>query len=421
MKISIHTLGTRGDVQPYLALALALIRAGHQVLLAAPQQFAGLIEGQGVPFAPLPAGFLDLLDTPQGKAAIARGRGFSGGLKLLKHVRPLMRELFDAEWRAAAGFSPDLIVHHPKSLASPHMAEKLGVEALLASPLPGFTPTAAFPSPLLPFRTLGPLNRASHRLAIQGGQTLFRRAIAQWRASVLGLDGAGAGRAPVRTLYAYSPAVLPRPADWSDDVCVSGYWVLDAPWAPPADLAAFLSAGDRPVYVGFGSMPGIDPRELTETVAAALARAGRRGVLATGGGALTPIAAGPHVHFIDAAPHTALLPLMSAALHHGGAGTTGASLSAGLPTIVCPFMGDQPFWARRVHDLGAGPAPLDRRRLTADALARAFDAAAQPGMARAAGRLAGRIAQEDELATAVGFIEGAPRRSGERRQGAAPR
>lgn len=302
MKISINTLGTRGDVQPYLALALALMRSGHAVMLAGPQQFAGFVESRGAPFTALPAGFLDLLETPQGKAAIAGGRAFSGGLKLLKDVRPLMRELFDAEWRAAAAFSPDLIVHHPKSLASPHIAEKLGLETILASPLPGFTPTSAFPSPLLPFRSLGPLNRASHRLAMQGGQTLFRRTIAGWRAAALGLDGAGAGRAPVRTLYAYSPAVLPRPADWPADVCVSGYWPLDEPWAPPADLAAFLRAGDKPVYVGFGSMPGVDPHRLTEMVVEALAKAGRRGVLATGGGALARLGAGAHVHFIEGAP-----------------------------------------------------------------------------------------------------------------------
>lgn len=101
---------------------------------------------------------------------------------------------------------------------------------------------------------------------------------------------------------------------------------------------------------------------------------------------------------------------MSAALHHGGAGTTGASLSAGLPTIVCPFMGDQPFWARRVHELGVGPAPLDRRRLSVGALGRAFEAAAQPAMAQAAARMAGRIAEDYGLAAAVGVIESAPLR-----------
>src|SRR5690606_7322177 len=125
-------------------------------------------------------------------------------------------------------------------------------------------------------------------------------------------------------------------------------------------LAAFLASGSRPVYVGFGSMPGLDPHKLARVVADGLAAAGKRGILATGGGALELADPPPHVHMIASAPHAALFPHVSGALHHGGAGTTGASLRAGLPTIVCPYFGDQPFWGRRVADLGAGPQPLDR-------------------------------------------------------------
>lgn len=405
MRISIHTLGTRGDVQPYLALALALKQRGHDVILAAPEQFAAWVGSHGVECASLPAEFLDLLDSPVAKEAIAGGRGFSAGFKLIKHVRPLMRSVFDAEWDAARTFRPDLVVHHPKSLAAPHIAEKLGARLALASPLPGFTPTSAFPSPMIGVSSLGPLNKLSHTLMIEAGGLLFGPDVADWRQAALGLPRRSLRKGLSPTLYAFSEAVVRRPADWGRDVCVSGYWFLDEDWSPTAELDAFLRAGEKPIYVGFGSMPGLSPHVLTEQIVTALARCGRRGVLALGGGALSKEFQAPHVQFIESAPHNRLLPLMSAALHHGGAGTTGAALRAGLPSLLCPIMGDQPFWARRVSALGVGPPALDRRRLDADALTRAFDATEDEALRRRAQAIGERIAGEDGPAKAIAFIE----------------
>lgn len=407
MRVLIHALGSRGDVQPYLALALGLLGRGHEAELAAPEPFASFVAERNVPFAPLPGEFLALLDSPEGKAAVAGGQGFGAGLKLLKRVRPLMRRLLDDEWAAARRFGPDILVHHPKSLAAPHIAERLGIPAVLASPLPGFTPTAAFPSPLIPVASLGPLNRASHQLAMKGGAALFGRTLSEWRRRSLGLEGRRARLASRPVLYAYSRHVVPAPPDWGEDALVSGYWFLDDPgdWRPSPALARFLAAGDKPVYVGFGSMPGLDPDRLARLAVEALARAGKRGLLATGGGALALSDAPPHVHVVSGAPHDRLFPRMSAALHHGGAGTTGASLRAGLPTMICPFFGDQRFWGRRVAALGAGPAPLDRRRLTVEALAAAFRATDDPAMRRRAGEIGAGIARENGVAAAVTFLE----------------
>ncbi len=130
MRVAIETLGTRGDVQPYIALALGLRNSGHDVQLAAPVQFSDMVRERNIAFAPLPGEFLELMDTPEGKAAIAGGRGFSAGFKLLKYVRPMMRGLLDAEWAAVRAFAPDAIIYHPKSIASPHMAGKLGIPAI---------------------------------------------------------------------------------------------------------------------------------------------------------------------------------------------------------------------------------------------------------------------------------------------------
>ncbi|MCU7373289.1 glycosyltransferase [Paucibacter sp. O1-1] len=408
MRISIQTLGTRGDVQPYLALAQGLIRRGHELQLAAPAQFADLVQANGVRFASLPGEFLALLDTPEGKAAVAGGQGFSAGFKLLKQVKPLMRRLLDEEWDVARAFRPDLIVYHPKSLAAPHIAERLGIPALLASPLPGFTPTRAFASPLLPVDSLGPLNRISHLLMMRSADLLFGKMLGQWRETALGLVGRRAKVEAAATLYAYSRHVLPVPQDWdAQRVLVAGYWFLDsgADWQMPASMAQFLAAGDKPVYVGFGSMPGVDAGKLARTVIEGLALAGKRGLLASGGGALEVTEIPPHVHLIASAPHDRLFAHVSATLHHGGAGTTGAALRAGLPTLICPFFGDQPFWGRRIAALGAGPRPLDRRSLSAERLAAALSAMDDPQMRLRANAIGAKIRQEDGVGRAMDFIE----------------
>lgn len=297
MRVLIDTFGTRGDVQPYLALARGFQRAGHDARLAAPEQFASLSRELVIPFAPFPGDLIALLDTPEGKSAIAGSKGFGAGFRLLNHVRPHMRALLDAEWRAAEDVNPDVIVCHPKSLGAPHIAERLQRPCFLASPLPGFTPTSAFPSPLLPFKTLGPFNRLSHKLLARSGSALFRGLLRKWRHETLKLEQAP-DTSLRGTIYAYSKQVIPRPADWGDDVLVSGFWFLEQPeWAPDDRMAAFLGEGAPPVYVGFGSMPALRPQRLTATVVEALARTRKRGLLIMGNEALDGSVSGPHVHY----------------------------------------------------------------------------------------------------------------------------
>jgi sterol 3beta-glucosyltransferase len=410
MRIAIHTLGTRGDVQPYVALALGLKAAGHEVSLAAPAQFDSFVRGHGVEFAALPGEFLELLETPEAKAAMGSSKGFGGGFKLMKQIRPLMLRLFDQEWEAAQDFRPDVLVYHPKALVAPDIADALGCQTVLASPLPGFTPTAAFPTPLLPFASLGPLNRLSHSLMIGAGRSIFGRTLSRWRVETLRLPSRSRRHAwrGVPTLYAYSPAVVPVPRDYGPDVLVTGYWFLDesADWSPPPELASFLAAGPPPVYVGFGSMPALDPAELATTIVEVLARSGQRGVIATGWGGLAAADVPESVHVIEGAPHDRLFPLVSAVVHHSGAGTTAAGLRAGKPSVICPFFGDQPFWGRRVAELGAGPQPIARADLTVERLAAAIgEAVENPVLRTQAEALGQAIRAEDGVGAAVQFIE----------------
>lgn len=407
MRFCIHTLGTRGDMQPYLALAREMRRRGHDVMVVAPAQFTEMAATEGIEFAALPGAFLDLLESSEVKDVIGKsGAGFGAGFKLLKHYRGLMGGLLDAEWQAARAFKPDAILYHAKALGAPHIAERLGISRFLASPLPGFTPTSAFPTPVLPFANLGPLNRPSHALMIHGGNVMFSSTVGAWRREALGLPRRGKLRPTTGTLYGYSPHVLPKPPDWGADVAVTGYWFLDsAEWTPDAALAAFLAAGEAPVYVGFGSMPGVAPEILTRAVVAGLRQAGKRGLIATAGGALQREEGLADMHFIAGAPHDRLFPLMQAVMHHGGAGTTGAALRAGRPTAIVPFLGDQPFWARRIEALGVGPAALDKRRMTEDDLADAFRAMEAPAMRQRAAELGAAIRSERGVENAMDFIE----------------
>jgi sterol 3beta-glucosyltransferase len=212
----------------------------------------------------------------------------------------------------------------------------------------------------------------------------------------------------VPTLYGYSRHVLPRPADWPAEHQVTGYWFLDAPddWTPPPDLAAFLAAGEPPVYIGFGSMGSRDPGATARLAVEALARAGRRGILAAGWGGLTATDLPATIFPLGAIPHAWLFPQMAAIVHHGGAGTTAAALRAGVPSLVVPFGLDQPFWGRRVAELGVGPSPIARGALTARGLANALrDTLADGAIRHRAAALGRAISAEEGIGTAVTLIE----------------
>lgn len=404
MRVTILTIGSRGDVQPYVALGLGLQRAGHTVQLITGKDFESLVVGAGLQFAPLDVALLEMAQSTTGRAALAG----KGRLALMRQVMPMLRQMLTDAWAAAQPFQPEAVVFHPKAMAGEHIAEKLGVPAYLALGLPLYSPTRAFPSPIVPAADLGPLNPLSHRLLI--GLTLapYRGMINAWRRAQLGLGPMGAGTRVARRLYAYSAHVLPAPADWDDSTSVTGYWWLpdEAEWTPPADLAAFLEAGPPPVYIGFGSMAGTDPERTTRVVMEAVRRAGQRAVLAAGWGGLTAAETPAGVFHLPAAPHAWLFPRMAAVVHHGGAGTTGAGLRAGKPTVICPFFGDQPFWGRRVHALGAGPHPIPQKALTAENLAGAIRAAVEtPGYRQRAAALGELLRAEEGVGQAVALIE----------------
>jgi UDP:flavonoid glycosyltransferase YjiC (YdhE family) len=238
----------------------------------------------------------------------------------------------------------------------------------------------------------------------------LRRAVNQARQKVLGLPPLPFLGPPPRmfrdqpALYGFSPRVLPRPRDWNANQVITGYWFLESPgsWQPSAALAEFLGAGPPPVVVGFGSMHDPHAGELTGRVIEALTRARLRGVLLTGWGGLSNKVRSDAIYVAESVPHDWLFPRAAAVVHHGGAGTTAAALRAGVPSIVVPFMADQPFWGSRIARLGVGPRPIPRRRMSALRLANALCAATlDPEMRRRASELGEQIRAEDGVGGAV--------------------
>lgn len=423
MKALIMTLGTRGDVQPFVALASALDAAGHETVLCAPHRFADLVTGNGVTFAGVDDGPMRQLDTPAG-AGQAFGGGIRARLRLIREMPSMFEQVLADSWHVAAdgaGSGADVVIHNGQILSGQHVAEALGIPAVLGLPLPMYVPTREFPWPgqSLPFGLPGWLNRATFA-GMRLPASMFGRVIDRWRRDTLGLASRpgrhdptvrpGGGPAPV--LHAYSPAVLPRPDDWPAAAEVTGYWFLASDTRLPADVEQFLAAGPAPLFAGFGSMSGPDPQAPTRAVVRAAALTGNRLVLSAGWGGLdagtAQAAAAEHgvdLMVVADVDYRALFPRMAAIVHHGGAGTVGTAFAAGRPQVVCPFVADQPFWGRVAHARGVAPLPLPQRKLSGSALADRIAEACGPAPVAAASSLRDRIAGERGLDRAVTLVE----------------
>jgi sterol 3beta-glucosyltransferase len=414
MKITFIAPGSRGDVQPYVALGKGLKNAGHSVGILASQDFQSLISDHGLQFLDLGG---NMQDIAQGMQSLLEQGNF---LKILSSMGKTAQTLATqvAVKGLAACQGSDLIIAGLGGLfAGLALSEKLGLPFVQAYYFP-LTPTREFPNAMAPMPPGGlPVwaNRLTHTLVQQMLWQNYRSADNQARRQVLKMAPlsfrgpfAALQQEKQTILYGYSPQVIPIPKDWGDFIQVTGYWFLDPPagWQPPMDLVNFIQSGTPPVYIGFGSMVNSKAGETTDLVLKALARTGQRGVLSAGWGGLKKEALPQTVFMVDSLPFGWLFPQMAAIVHHGGAGTTSIGLWAGVPAIVTPFMGDQPFWGQRVFELGVGPRPVPLRRLTVDRLADAIQqAVSDKVMQEKATRLGKRIRAENGIARAVEVIE----------------
>jgi UDP:flavonoid glycosyltransferase YjiC (YdhE family) len=420
MRINLLIIGTRGDVQPAMALGVGLKKAGFEVQLVAFEEFRSLVGAYGLEFSPLSANVQELLNLS------ARKKIFSGTtfLELMQLFRKLFAMMFADFWQVSQN-SDLLISNAATAMAVDAVAEKLQIPHIETNVFPGW-PTRAFPSFFGPWppslgaqsrgfvgKFKGTINWFSYK-PVNWAITLgLRPIIERCRRDILGLPAKKSehlGGNPAPILAGFSEYVILRPAEWPENIHVTGYWFLDTPgFEPPPGLQAFLDAGKPPVYIGFGSMPSQNPEQVTNTVIQVLAMAGQRGILLTsqsvlGRGMVQRVSNAP-VYFVESVPHDWLLPRMAAVVHHGGAGTTGAGIRAGIPSILIPIGADQRLWAYRVEALGIGPRPIPRTRLSAERLAKAIEqAVSDPAIRQGSAALGEKVRAENGVGDAVRII-----------------
>lgn len=413
-RILLMTFGSRGDVQPYVALGHELENRGHAVTLCTASGFDDLMAG--LSYRSLSMDIEAMLHDPNVQAGMKSLRGL---VRAFRSSQAMMQQQLDEMWQAARDVAPNIIVYHPKAFPAPYFARMLDAVAIPSFLQPAFVPTGGFPNPVVRLPSLGRLgNRTTGsafiRLMRFGYGSLLdkwfpRHTDVQRMPRLDPIAGYHPGGRPVPRLHAHSACVVPGVDDWGENDHVTGYWFASktSDWRPSPDLAAFLAAGAPPIYIGFGSMPSIDGEETTRAVLKALHTTGQRAILATGWGGLSAeeMTADAQIHVLSAAPHDGLFPQCQAVVHHGGAGTTHAGLRWGRPTLVCALFGDQPFWGRQVARLGAGPAPLSLKALNANQLASALKRLEDPQIAAAAQQVGNCIAAEDGVVRAVDLIE----------------
>lgn len=413
MKITILTTGSRGDVQPFIALGQGLQQVGHQVKIATHDTFQNMVENYGLNFAMISGDVQTIMTSEAGQQMMKSKNPIQLIRRYAKMVQPLIAQGISESWTASQG--SEAIIFTAISIWGYDIAEALGIPCFFAALMPqSANPDFACPT-VPPSLHLGRLlNRLSYPLLTEAFGLVFRQPLNEFRQAQLNLPPIPFGtlyrridRASIPVLYGYSSVVVPRPANWGDRLHVTGYWFLAQPdnWQPSQSLLEFLAAGKPPVYCGFGSMSGGDSAQTTQIILDTLRQTGQRGILVSGWGGIAQANLPEDVLLLDSVPHDWLFPKMAAIIHHGGAGTTAAALRAGVPSIVVPFFGDQPFWGDRAMKLGTSPPPIPKAKLTVDRLAAAITiAVTDPEISTQAQAIAQHLRSEDGIKQAIEVI-----------------
>lgn len=442
MNVVIQVVGSRGDVQPFVALGKVLKEEyGHRVRLATHPVFQDFITENGLEFFSIGG------DPAQLMAFMVKNPGLMPGFDTLRsgdvgmrrkevgtYIKGCWRSCFESgdglgpevndntvedypnpqsgnaldQDLANRPFVADCIIANPPSFAHVHCAEKLGIPLHIMFTMP-YSPTQAFPHPLANIQSSNTdphlANYMSYALIDMLTWQGLGDVINRFRLKSLGLEPISLVWAPgmlqrlgIPHTYCWSPALIPKPKDWGQKISISGFFFLDLAgnYSPADDLKRFLDAGPPPVYIGFGSIVLDDPNKMTELIFEAVRITGQRVLLSKGWGGMGAEELGipEGVFMLGNVPHDWLFQRVSAVVHHGGAGTTAAGITAGKPTVVVPFFGDQPFWGSMVARAGAGPEPLPHKELTGQKLADAIDFCLKPESQERAKELANKIAKE---------------------------
>eukprot|EP00249_Psilotum_nudum_P023855 c29007_g1_i3 orf=2-1705(-) len=410
LQIAMLIVGTRGDVQPFIAIGKHLQEYGHRVRLATHANFDDFVMTSGLEFFPLGGdpkilagymvknkGFL-----PSGPSEISTQR---------KQIKGIINSLLPActeTDRTGVPFRAQAIIANPPAYGHVHVAEYLKVPLHIFFTMP-WTPTSEFPHPLSRVKQPAAY-RVSYQVVdsliwwgIRGMINNFRKKKLKLR-PITYLSGSQGSISNLPTGYIWSPQLVPKPKDWGKNIDVVGFCFLNLAqdYKPPDSLVSWLQAGTMPIYVGFGSLPVEDPQGMTHTIVEALRQTGQRGVIFKGWGGIGNLPECPEfVYLLDNCPHDWLFPQCRAVVHHGGAGTTAAGLKAACPTTIVPFFGDQPFWGDRVYAKGVGPAPIPVGQFSLNKLVDAIHFMIQPQVKEQAVAVAKAMEGEDGVSGAV--------------------
>lgn len=388
MNVLLSSIGSRGDVQPILALALELRAQGHGARLCAAPNFSEWIESFGLSCVPIGPD----LEKLTGRTATDSPRPSAEQLqRLATHT---VREHFSVLASAARGCEA-IVAAGALQVATRSVAEALNVPYFFATYCPAVLPSADHPPPKiaehhpqsLPEETIRSLWSEEERI----WNDLFRAALNEERSKV--------ELAPIDNVQRYiftdqpwlaaDPVLAPAGASANLSIVQTGAWLLPQPHTLPEKVDAFLAAGEPPLYCGFGSMRASD--ESSAILIEAARTLGRRAIISKGWGNLTAFDAGADVLVIDDVAHDRLLPRVAAVVHHGGAGTITAAARAGRSQVVVPHLYDQFYWAHRVQQLGIGVSVPGRESLSVDELVLALRKALRTEVAARARALAPNI------------------------------
>jgi sterol 3beta-glucosyltransferase len=404
MKFIVATYGTEGDVRPFAALCRGLMDAGHEARLLADAATLGSAQALGVPTTALSGDIRGTVSADHAiSGVVAKGGGFNDTARALakianENAESWLRTIIEVGESCDAILAAGLATFVGFSAA-----EYLGVKSIGSGMVP-ITPTAAFPSPLLPPNWVPRLlNRASHGFVNDMLWKAFRDKTNAARAmfKLPPRKAIWTGRPMV---YGVSPNLLPAPADWPANKHLCGQWLTgSSAWTAPPALKDFLDAGEAPVYIGFGSMTGFDKARLLDTIIEAMT--GRRALFYPGWSGIDPKAFPDNFLVIDDTPHDWLFPRTAAVIHHGGSGTSHSAARAGVPSIVIPFAVDQFFWAERLRLAGVTPAAVDGRRPKVEAFVNALGFAATARIRNHARVLGETMRAENGVADAIATLE----------------
>ncbi|KAJ7095901.1 glycosyltransferase family 1 protein [Mycena belliarum] len=409
------TIGSRGDVQPYIALGLGLMKEGHSVTIVTHEEYKPWIESFGIKHKQAggdPGALMKLS---------VENKMFSPEFfkESIQNFRPWLDQLLIDSWESCQG--ADILLESPSAMSGVHIAEALNIPYFRTFTMP-WTKTSEFPHAFLSPPVEAPtFNCASYVLFSNVIWAATSGQINRWRRNTLKIGNTDMGhlaQSKIPFIYNFSQAVVPKPLDWGDATTVSGYWFLDNPeganWTPPPDLLEWMGKarkdGKPIVYIGFGSITIPHPNKMTARIVKAVLKSDVRAIISKGWSARMSkgndkdpeVEMPPECYSLDKVPHDWLFPLIDACLHHGGAGTTGASLRAGIPTLIKPFFGDQFFWSSRVQKLGAGLKVTSMHASDlSEALIKATTSRIMKEKAAAVGE---RIRAEDGVHTAIHTI-----------------